>query len=329
VKGPAAEPIDEGLSGAEPLPDPKALGADKALQKVDALAAVASEADAPRLYRHALDIAGELPPARSQATAARILEKAGAQAPEAVPKLAGKAFESAAAGRRKETRRYSDAVSGWNSLLSVPGEPYIANLPEFQAAVERIQAQAGSSRGVKLPTPKAFVETLPGRVRPRLVLKVQLSARMASDVPAVPEALAQGFGLADMKSFVAWGELPEAGPSLRSSFDLAPQGGLGAFYRAERAAGRSVLSSFWLSSRKWLAARAEGALARLRRMVVRLLQSLGIMTGAAPASFEVQDSEDLLRGLRALPAQDASVEAPAALPEDPYRLGYQVHPLVP
>ncbi|HAH06797.1 MAG TPA: hypothetical protein DCM05_09780 [Elusimicrobia bacterium] len=320
-KAPAAGG-DEDMETALELPDPKVLGPEKAFAKVETLAEAASPADAPRLYQHALSVAKDLPSGRSEAGASKIMKRASMKAPEAVPALAGSALESAASGRRKESARYVKALAGWNSLLSRDGAPFIVNLDEFRSVVERVQA-SDAVRGQKVKAPKAVVEVLPGA---RLSLKAKLPVEFASDVPVVPEALLQ-FALPELRSFVSWEALPSQGPAMHSAFGLTPQGGFADFYRAARAQGRSALSSFWLASRQRLAALKDGLLSRLRFWVSRMLQRLGILSGATVPAFSVDSSEDVLGALRALPATNIPVEEPVSLPIDPYGLGYKLHPV--
>lgn len=315
---------------AEPLnlPDPKVLGPEKALEKVRTLAASASAADAPRLYQHAMGVARELPGGKSKETVSRLFSEASAKAPKAVPFLADRALESAASGSRKETSRYTKAMSGWSSLLSRGGEPYIANLGEFGSVVDRLQARGAGAHGQKLKAPKSVVEAIPGKEGARLLVKVKLPVELASDVPAVPVILAESFSLSEAKAVIAWEPLAAEAP-LHSAFRLAPQGGPAAFYRAERAQGRSVLASFRLASRKWLAARASGLAERLRLLVVRILRSLGILTGAAEPTFTVDASPRVLESLRALPPRELAAAPERALKDDPYKLGYSLYPLNP
>ncbi|MFA6029360.1 MAG: hypothetical protein WC969_05880 [Elusimicrobiota bacterium] len=312
-------------SAAEVLPDPRIMGPEKALEKVRSLAAGASPADAPRLYEHAVSIAKDMPAARSGATVKKIISDASVRAPKAVPELAGDALRSAAENRRAETERYTKALNGWNGLLSTPQEQYISNLPEFQAAVEAVRAQAEAAKGRKLPTPKVAASIVKGSERPRLLLKVKLDAELASDVPTVPQALALSMALPELRTVAAW-ELPAAGAELRDSFGLAPRGSPAAFYRAARAEGRSVFASFWLASRRWLSARSLALSERLRLAVLRLLQRFGFVQGTPAPAFDVDVSDAALAPLRAQPARELRDADGSRLQSDGLRLGYRIHP---
>jgi hypothetical protein len=327
AEGPGSS--DEGM-GPRALPDPKVLGPDAALRKVNALADGASPTDAPRLYTAALEIAGDFPADRAPVEIASVMGKASSRARDSVALLAARAFQSAAAGRRKEALRNARAVSDWSVLISGEGRgPWIANIEDFKAAVERVLSLANQARGEKLPAPEAFVEELSGEGGSRLVIKVRLSPAMASDVSRVPEGLSGLFGLPEFESLLAPSEGFFAGDGFRSLFRLSPRAGPGGFFRAERSAGRSLAGAFWASSRKWLFARAEGVLGRLLAVVRRILRGMGLLADSVPAPA-IDDSFSVLEALRALPAQEASWgDSPASF-DDPFGLGYRLNvPLLP
>ncbi len=315
---------ESGARAAEaPLPDVKALGPEKALEKVNALAETASDADAQRLYRHALEAAKELPPEQSAAESERVVSRAAGRAPKAVPSLARQALESAAAGRALDAQRYSKALSGWNSLLTVAGEPYVSNLADFQTAVDRVGAQASASKGKTLPVPKAAVRTLPGKVRPRLELKAILAPSMASDLPAVPAGLARSLVLPEARSAVSWEPVSvKDGAEFKDSFRLPPRAGPAALFRARRAEGNSFFSALRMASRQWFSGRVGGFLARLRGALLGLLRSLGLLDAPfAAEGVRLDASPEALAALRALPAREFSLPEPARTQENAQGLG--------
>jgi hypothetical protein len=302
------------------------MGPEKALQKVRTLAESASSADAPRLYQHAISVAKEMPAGKAAPAVSKLLSEAAVKAPKAVPDLADRVLESAVSGSMKETSRYTKALAGWSDLLSRGGEPYIANLGEFGTGVQRVQAYAEAARGQKIKAPKSVVESFQGKQGPRLRVKIDLSASMASEVPAVPGVLAESFGLPEMKGLALWEPLPAQTP-LYSSFKLAPQAGPAAFYRAARARGASALASFWIAARGWLAARASGLYDRLRVLLAAVLRRLGFLPGPAGPSSSVEASSRTMEALRALPAEELAPAPERALKDDPYKLGYKLYPL--
>jgi hypothetical protein len=87
-----------------------------------------------------------------------------------------------------------------------------------------------------------------------------------------------------------------------------------------------VLSSFWLAARQRLSAIRSSLFARLRLWVVRVLQQLGILSGANVPAFSVDSSRQVVDSLRALPGRAIPGENARPLQGDPAGLGYKIYP---
>ncbi|MFA6093410.1 MAG: hypothetical protein WCU88_06200 [Elusimicrobiota bacterium] len=307
------------------MPDPKLLGPEKALEKVQSLAADASAADAPKLYRHALNIADDLPSGSMQERG-RILAAARMRAPKDVSVLADQVLFAVVSGvRGGEVRRLTKALSSWSSLLAVGRKPYIEGLENFLSAAQGLRSigefNPGAGRA-RSSAPKSLVEPLDGGLQVRLRLRDSVPAgALAISIPA---SFAEAWSLVGVRDI----EAPEAlavsgGRSLYEAFALAPRAGLLTLYRDERSRGKSALAGFWSALRSWTTSRVQGWMDRLRAGVLLLLQRMGFLSGLAEPSFAVDSSPEVLQKLRSLPVKRVSSH-PQRLPAG--MLGYSLYP---
>ncbi|MFA5140047.1 MAG: hypothetical protein WC728_12515 [Elusimicrobiota bacterium] len=315
----------EELSSAAGLPDPKQVGIETALGKMRILAEGAQAADAPYLYQSAVSMAkGGLSAQAAETSVSRILAAASRKAVEAVGILGQGALDAATGGRTSDALRYTKAVHAWNELLSVPKNPLIVNLPEFKSAVKHVLAQALKSPGKTLPSSKVVFE---GTKASGLRALVALPAGIESQVAAVPLKLPESLALE--QAVVAWepaGSVDALASGMSSAFGLTPQAGLRDFYRAQRAAGSSVLKGFWLAARSFIAASVSSLGRRLRSWLLSALRWLGLIRAAAEG-MTVDSSPGTLDGLRSLDAQKVEMPAPESGPFelDGFGLGYNLH----
>ncbi|MFH2204114.1 MAG: hypothetical protein ABIJ96_13425 [Elusimicrobiota bacterium] len=325
-----AAPAAEGQGGLgkaavalEGLPDPSIVGVDKAVSKLSALAANADAAQAPFLYKRAIDIARD---AKKTAAADELLRKAARRAAKSVTDTGNKAFSSAAQGRTTEALGYTQSVYGWNSLLSSRERPLIGNFNEFKDAVKHVLGQALESPGKTLPSPTVRFAKGKDKNGAQLQAQITLPQEIAGMVAPLPVGFAAN--LASPETVIAWDDvaaLELSGPRLTGSFDLAAQAGFRAFFRAHRRAGSSALKSFWLAARQYAAGAAAGIWQRLRALAVSLLRSLGILSSGAGLTVDAASIETL----RAAPSAAVSLPVKAVRTGDRLNLGYELYPVAP
>jgi len=303
------------------LPDPHVVGVDKAVSKLAALAANAGSAQAPFLYKRAVDIARE---AKEGAKAEGILRKAVKRAKGAVTESGNKAFAAAAKGRTTDALSYTKSVYGWNSLLSSDKRPLIGNFNEFKDAVKHVLGQALDNPGKELPAPTVNFEKSPQRADAQLQAKISMPEGIPSQVAFLPENFVVDLALPD--TVISWEDVAalELGrPTLHQGFRLTAQAGFRAFYRAHRRAGASVLKSFWLAARQFASSTLSGLWQRLRALVVTLLRGLGILSGGTGLTVDVS-SVDKLRAAKPVRIELGGTPATTG---DRLNLGYQLYPV--
>jgi hypothetical protein len=148
---------------------------------------------------------------------------------------------------------------------------------------------------------KAYV-SMPEGIRNQIAA---LPARFVADL-ALPDTLVS------MEEFSA----PEIGAPLNDQFNIGPQAGPGAVFRAQRKSGRSFLTSFWMAARRFFSSVSEGLWAWLRSF----LQSIGVFSSAAGLRVDASSMESL----QALPSQTVVSESARASASDAHRLGYKL-----
>jgi hypothetical protein len=295
------------------LPDPAVVGSDKAVAKLSALAKNAAAAQAPFLYQRAVDIARD---AKKSEMAGEVLASAAKQANASVNEAGNKAFIAAAKGRTTDALNYTKSVYGWNELLSANDRPLIANFSEFRDAVKHVLSEALDSPGKTLPTPTVTFKKEKGASGAQMKAYVSMPEGIRNQIAALPARFVADLALPDTLVSMEEFSAPEIGAPLNDQFNIGPQAGPGAVFRAQRKSGRSFLTSFWMAARRFFSSVSEGLWAWLRSF----LQSIGVFSSAAGLRVDASSMESL----QALPSQTVVSESARASASDAHRLGYKL-----
>ncbi|UPT72742.1 MAG: hypothetical protein M0D55_12475 [Elusimicrobiota bacterium] len=132
-----------------------------AREKIAGLVGVANNAapaDAPGLYRSALEAAKEaLPAAAAEAVSNAVRGFARRKADVSLSELAQSAYAAASAGQSAETKRLVKSLDSWQELLGAPGRPLISNGDRLKAGVERALADATKPGAARGSAPRVWV----------------------------------------------------------------------------------------------------------------------------------------------------------------------------
>ncbi|MEK7384678.1 MAG: hypothetical protein AAB262_15525, partial [Elusimicrobiota bacterium] len=288
-----SSPVKGGVAG-------RVQGVREAVAQKVSIANGASPVDAPDLYSDAITTAKRaLPVALADGVAKVVRGFAARKAEVSLGELVAAAYEAAAGGGAKQTRRLLAGLDKWEALLGTPARPLVSNVEALKSDVRSFLDDKTLASGRSVP--HVWFE----RSGASLVARIPGSSP-AAGVAKVP-GLAAGFAIAPA-SFGPEAALADA----YRAFSDDPRASSGAVlvYRARRALGSSVPGSALSASRFWLRAAIESV---WRRLVALLRGSSSYPLAQASGRDALKRDAALARAAESEASEAAALLASASL----------------